>query len=532
MHCAPFCRIILLAVPLAAASCASLKSRVALRGPQSVAASLQAAHESWQAMPAGRRENDEQRTEWRASLGGLLQSLQQHRAPRTWTGTQSIAGWSVTFAGDASGLNSIPPSWCERIAPVEPLLPLAGIKGARVSSEGAGLPVVMVQPRKQGAPEKFVPLNGRHYPATFTAEFSGPRKVTLTFHHTRNVSTARLRGDVRPLAYDLSEAIATAMHSKFYAKYSLRGLFRPQADLDATSIYAPEPFDPRKIPVVLVHGIESAPHIWANVMNEMAADPELRRRCQVWYFLYPTGISIQGAAARLRTALTEARDFYDPRHTSAALRRTVLVGHSMGGLLSKMQIMDSGEDLHRAFWTEPLEKLPLSGETRAVVGRTLHFQHVPFVRRAVFITTPHGGSSFTDYSIVRVVLNLIQPAKIVAGLAREMASVARSVVNPELHRFKTFGIRSHEGLSPQHPMLHALKRRPLHAPFDSIIAVFPPMSGSKPLEQSTDGVVPWSSAWLPGADSTSTITGFHTCIPYPELAEKLMPVLRRHAGAN
>jgi len=528
---AAFCRMLLCAPVLAAASCASLQKRPARRDA-TVDAALQRVQISWQALPVNGTASAAQTTGYRLALAGLLHSLETHAAPRTWTGTQAIAGWSVTFAGDPQGLQSIPPSWCRSITAVNPDKARQGIKGERGAGSGLGLPVLMHQPRSESAADRFVPLNGRYYPATLTAEFTEPRQVTLTFHHSRRIRTAVLRRAARPLAYDLSAAVAAAMEPRFFRKYAHRGLIRPETDRAVARVYAPEPYDPAKIPVVLIHGINSAPHIWANVMNEIAADPRLRDRCQVWYFLYPTGLSIPNAADRLRTTLTEARDFYDPKHRHAAMRRTVLTGHSMGGLLSKMQIMDSGEELHYAFWTRPLAELPLREETKEMVRQTLHFRRVPFVSRAVFITTPHHGSKVTEISVMRLLFKLVRPDRMVTGLIHEMASVAPAVVNPRLHRFETFGVRSNEGLSPHHPLLAALNRRPLRAPYDSIIAVFPPLSFGNSREQSTDGVVDWSSAWLPGAESTATITGFHTCISYPELAEKLLPVLRRHAGTD
>ena len=525
-------RVLVLALAVAGTSCSTLHSRIQHPHAQPLDAALRSAQTDWQSLPAQGHSSTIERTRWRLDLGGVLLALQHRNRPQTWTGTQSIQGWTITFAGDADGLKSIPPSWCDGITAVLPLKPLPGINSPRVHGEGVGLPVLMHQPKSAQAADKFIPPNGRLFPATLTAEFTAGRAVTLTFHHTRNVRTARLRGREQPLAYDVSAAISAAMDPSYFSKYSLRGLLRPESQIGDIGIYTPEPYDPSKIPIVLIHGIESAPHIWANVMNEIAADPGLQRRCQVWYFLYPTGISIQGAAARMRASLIAARDYYDPRHRHPGMNHIALVGHSMGGLLSKMQIMDSGEDLHRAFWTKPLEQLPLSKEASGLVQRTLHFQHLPFVTRAVFITTPHRGSKVVEFSPLRMIFKLIRPVGIVAGLVREMSSVASALVNPDLHRFQTFGARSSEGLSPLHPMLAALNRRPLLAKYDTIIAVFPPMSHNKPLEESTDGVVSYQSAWMPAAESTATITGFHICIPSPALAEKLLPILRRHTAAS
>ncbi len=464
-----------------------------------------------------------------ASLGNLLTALNSYAEPRTWTGTQSIQGWTVTFAGDASGMKVIPPSWCERISAVDPGKSLARLE-RRVSSEGEGLPVVMVQKTATGRKDPHIPKHGRRLPATLTADFATGQRVTLTFHNTRNVDTARVRGANRTLAADLSAPIAEGMSRRHLSKFAFAGLVRPDNHLKDAGIYLPELFDPGKIPLVLIHGLESAPHIWANIMNEVAADPVLRRRYQVWYYLYPSGLTVQAAAAKFRNSLNDVRDCYDPARRSAALQEMVLAGHSMGGLLARMQVIDSGEDIYRAFWTRPLKELPLSAETRDLVARTLYFKHQPFVARVIFLSTPHRGSEIADLSVIKLISRLIVPTKLIAGLFREMSSVARHAVNPELYRFRDLGSRATEGFSPKHPLLHALERRPILVPYHNIIAVFPPTSFGRPVEKSSDGVVPWSSAFLSGAVSTKTVSGYHACAENPESATEIVRILRQDAA--
>ena len=509
-----------------AVCCTALKSRP---GAARVDSALQSAQQSLEARMAGRDTAAGKRTHCDASLGTLLTALQDHGSPRTWTGTQSIEGWTVTFSGDASGMKSIPPSWCDRITAVIPGKSLPRLE-RRVSTGGEGLPVVMVQKVSDGKKDPQLPPHGRRLAATLTADFAAGKRVTLTFHNTRNVDSAPVRGEVRALASDLSAPIAQGMSRRYLSKFALAGLLRPDAHLKDAGIYTPELYDPKKIPLVLIHGLESAPHIWANVMNEVTADPVLRRRYQVWYYLYPTGLTVHVAAARLRKSLTDARDFYDPQHRSAAMQQMILAGHSMGGLLTRMQVIDSGEEIYRAFWTRPMKELPLSAETRDVVFRTLYFKHQPFVARAIFIAVPHRGSDIAELSIVRFLSRLIQPTKFITGILREMTSVARYAVNPDLHRFRDLGSRATEGLSPKHPLLHALDRRPILVPYHNIIGVFDPLHFRRPAEKSSDGVVAWKSSFLPGAQSTATVPYFHTCVECPEVAKEILRILRSLQG--
>jgi hypothetical protein len=485
-----------------------------------VGAALDAAHRAWQMLPAGGPAAEAQRTQWRATLGGVLTALENHGSPQTWTGTQSIDGWTVTFKGDATGLHSILPSSCRKITTVNP--------GKSSTEEGVGLPVVMMQARKTNAADSFFPPHGRYLPATLTAEFAGERQVALTFYHTGNVMKARVRGTERPLASDLPAAVTAGMAPKFFRRYTIMGLIRPERFLHETGIYAPEVYDPNKIPVVLVHGLESAPHIWVNVMKSIATDPELQRNYQVWYFLYPTGITIQSAAATLRKSLQKARDFYDPRHRSRAMEQMVIAGHSMGGLLTNMQVIDSHETIYRAFFTVPFDRLPLSRNNLVTVRDTLHFHHLPFLKRAVFIATPHRGSKVAELSIFKWLTRLVRPARLLTGLVKEISTRARDALNPRLAAFRDLGTSTAEGLSPAHPLLAAINKQPILVPYHNIIAVFKPFGSGKPVEQSSDGIVPYTSAWLPGAKSTAIVKGFHTCAESPEVAKELTRILHVH----
>ena len=170
---------------------------------------LQLAQHSLESKLVGRDTASAKQTFYRASLGTVLAALNDHASPRTWTGTQSIEGWTVTFSGDASGMKSIPPSWCERIAAVNPGKSLPRLE-RRVSTGGEGLPVVMIQKESVGKKDPHLPQHGRHLAATLTAEFAGGKRVTLTFHNTRHVDAAPVRGEVRALASDLSAPLAGA----------------------------------------------------------------------------------------------------------------------------------------------------------------------------------------------------------------------------------------------------------------------------------------------------------------------------------
>ena len=175
------------------------------------------------------------------------------------------------------------------------------------------------------------------------------------------------------------------------------------------------PYAPGKIPLVFVHGLASSPVAFVQAINEFQNDPVLSARYQFWMFVYPTGRPIVRSALRLREALGRAEAAYgaDP-----AFRRMVVVGHSMGGILAHMVASDSGREVWDAALNVPPEGLRASPATRAAIDRLLFFRPLPYVRRVVFIATPHRGSRLANGLVGRVFGGRIRPPSDQAAVRR------------------------------------------------------------------------------------------------------------------
>ena len=477
-------------------------------------------------IPPGAAAQTSLEDEWRKVLEDVVSALKEEAPLRQWKGKIMMQGWTVHFPEQKS-LLALNPHWFNDIR----VISAAGkVRSSlrSVSAPGTGLPLMMYQAYdpERASSVKLFPLNGRYLPATLTASFTGPRAVTLTFHHTAKVTHAIVRGRDRPLAYDLSAPLLKSMDPGFLSAFAGAGLFRPDRHLDDTGVFVPGIFDPDKIPVVFVHGLASDPHIWDAAMNDVLADPILRQKYQIWYFLYPTGLPVQVSAARLRSGLQKAVAHYDPQGIHPALRRMVLVGHSMGGLLSHLQVVDSGDDIYRAWFTQPLESLRISPANRQLIQRTLYFQHLPFVQRAIFVATPHRGSAMAEMRIVRLALRFVHRVVRLDQLMTDVIQNAAHALNPGLHWDRGRGGRSVDTLAASHPMLKALDRRPILVPWHNIIAVWKPRPN---LTETTDGAVPYTSAYLAGAARDFIVHGFHSCTEKPEVTAEICRILRLHA---
>src|SRR6185369_5333949 len=111
--------------------------------------------------------------------------------------------------------------------------------------------------------------------------------------------------------------------------------------------------------------------------------PVLREHFQFWFYLYPTGNPYLVSAADFRRSLDRLRAGLDPHRKDAALDQMVFVGHSMGGLVSKLLTLDSGDDFWGLLSDEPFEKIKATPETKAELQQVFYFEKQPSVRHVI-----------------------------------------------------------------------------------------------------------------------------------------------------
>jgi pimeloyl-ACP methyl ester carboxylesterase len=285
-----------------------------------------------------------------------------------------------------------------------------------------------------------------------------------------------------------------------------------------------QPFETGRIPVVFVHGTFSSPVTWAEMVNTLTADPVLRQRYQVWTFIYGSGNPLARSVADLRAALTAEMQRRDPQRTNAALRQMVVIGHSQGGLLTKGTAIDAGDRIWRVVSTNRLEDLKVSDARRAEIRRLLFMEPLPFVRRVVFIATPHRGSYLSGGFVRRLARRLVSlPGALVSRGENALRLMEGSDASEFLHgRMPT----SLDGMSPKNPGLLAMAEIPVRPPIKahSIVAV----KGNGDYRQGRDGLVSYDSAHVDYAESEFIVRSFHTCLEEPDTIEEVRRILHEH----
>ena len=285
-----------------------------------------------------------------------------------------------------------------------------------------------------------------------------------------------------------------------------------------TGLYFLQPYDPERIPVVFVHGLISTPFNWVQAISGLEADPEIRKHYQFWVFAYPTGNPVLYSALRLREELARVDQVY-PNH-----KDYVLVGHSMGGLLSQAQVTS----MTRADWEKtlgpPAMEIFATLQPADLVSRATTFKANPRIKRVVFICTPHRGSKMASAGIGELAIKLISlPVDLVTTIKSEIPEeTLRTINNGRLPN-------SVSNLAPNAPYLAVLNKESIQAPYHSIIGN---RGKPGPLADSSDGVVPYWSSHLDGAQSEVIVPGPHGACELPQTIAELDRILRLHLGIS
>ena len=353
---------------------------------------------------------------------------------------------------------------------------------------------------------------------------SQPLTATLELYLAWDAESVSVAGERIPLEADPTAALALSFTGvpiveleRFGLLGRITGEFANRPPLISSS-----PYKPGLIPVVFVHGTESSVLRWAEMYNRLLADAEIRSRFQFWFFQYDSGNPIVMSSLGLRDALTKALALLDPTGSDPALKKMVLVGHSQGGLLVKMQVIDSADHLWNAASRKPLAELTLMPGDRELLQHAMFVEPVPQVTRVVFICTPHRGSFVAANTVIEgAVRMLLNPPLPISSLAIDIAR------NPGAAR-SPFVPSAIDNMSPHSNFIHALENIPVASSVtvNSIIAVDTP----GPVQQGNDGVVQYSSAHIEPVESELVVRSPHSAEANPHTIEEVRRILRKHAG--
>jgi len=475
------------------------------------------------ALPGSLRGNTEDTVIYRGAIRQVVELQQAHEWRLQPT---PVAGGAPALSILREGRDLLDPLQPTRLVPSDQIR-ISGLR-ERSRHDGLGLPYVAWFPRdaRALAGEPGLPPSGMAIPATAVLTFTPRGAAVLQFVRSLSAETMVVKGRPRVLAADFSAPVAVIIAKGVNRRFDVPALLAPLDHLSRSGLYQFQPYDPSKIPVVFVHGLLGRPETWTQALNELQADPEIRRHYQFWFYLYPTGLPVWKSAALLRAELDRFNKELTPRLRTAAdrarLNRKVLVGHSMGGLLSSLQIREGGRLLTRQLTDKEIDELPISPAARQRVRVLVEFSPRRDVSRVVFIAVPHHGSPTA----------LLPGATLLAMRIRSALPdllAYRDLILPKLHdelrRELAVSASSLQFLRANSPLLRSI----YNLPRDERIAVHSILGdrGRNDAPQGGDGVVPFWSAHFPGAASEKIVPAGHDVHDHPEGIREVGRILRQ-----
>lgn len=410
-------------------------------------------------------------------------------------------GVPLVFSRDVDG--DVPP--LTQLASLPPLAPLAPL-----------VPLVSLEREVEVIPTTLL--------AAFDESDPDRPRLLLRWQATLESVEWNLNGSAAPtpVAADFSAPLEVFGAAGGFRAPALRGLLVPDRFANDIQLFRMTPGDPDRVPVVLVHGLASQPLTWRRVVNELMLDPVIRERCEFYYFAYPTSQPMPYVAYQLRNSLATLKE-----EGLADDGELLLIGHSLGGLVSKAQVVDPGSRLWDVFFKIPADEAAEFGPATERIRTWLDFNPSPVVGRVVFIATPHGGSEVADSWVGQIGRRIARVPRDAVNLAGNVLALDVAEMTDAGRRVATHFPTTVQGLSPRSPFLQAFRPLPVVDGVGTHV-IYGNRNGDRSNGPCTDGVVTCESARLPGMDSEVMVVSGHSAHESQAAMVELRRIIRLH----
>ena len=388
----------------------------------------------------------------------------------------------------------------------------------RTTRNGIGASIVAVE-REESENARGKAAPSRIYrTVSAIAQFHGHRCV-LEFYDPLDKETVSFDGRTVPLAADFTVPLAVMLQETDPGKHELSRVLNPEKYAQTARIERLQPFNPNKTVVLVIHGLKDSQATWTPMINTLRGDPVIRTHYQFWFYSYPTGYPFPYSAAILREELDEVEKQF-PK-----LKPIVVVGHSMGGCISRLLLTDSGNQLWMKIFGRPPDEVPLSPKTREYFRQELFFRHRPEIGRVIFIASPLRGSNMATGWIGKLATLIINEPTSSSEASQEMLRVT-TTREEELKPKRR--ANSVDSLSPKSRFLQAVNTIPMTpgVPYNTIIGD----RGRGDSPNSSDGVVPYWSSHMNGAQTEDIVPSDHSAHQNPQAIQDVLHILKNYAN--
>jgi pimeloyl-ACP methyl ester carboxylesterase len=386
----------------------------------------------------------------------------------------------------------------------------------RITRPGIGAPIVAVEREPKNRRADFAPSR-IYYCVTVVAHFDG-RSCVLSFEDPLAKETVFFDGRTVPLAADFTVPLAVMLQQSDPQKHEFARLLNPEKYARTAAIERLQPYDPNKTVVLVIHGLKDSQATWTPMINKLRGDPVIRKHYQFWFYSYPTGYPFPYSAAILRDELDRVEKRF-PK-----MKPMVVIGHSMGGCISRLLLTDSGNTLWMDLFGRPPDEVPLSPRVRQYFREELFFRHRPEIGRVIFIAAPLRGSNLAKGLLGSLSAMIIREAALSSRASQEMMRLT-AIEKAELKPMRRS--TSVDSLSPRSRFLYAMNTIPITpgVPYDTIIGD----RGRGDSPNSSDGVVPYWSSHMNDAENECIVPSGHGAHQNPQAIAEVLRILKANA---
>jgi len=390
----------------------------------------------------------------------------------------------------------------------------------RTTRNGLGAPLVAVGREINKDARADFSFTRVYYGVTAIARFEG-RRCVLSFEDPLAEETIQMGGHTYPLAADFTVPLAVMLASTDPKKYELARLLNPAKYAETARISRLQPYDPNKTVVLVIHGLMDSPATWTPMLNRLRGDEDIRRNYQFWFYSYPSGYPYPYSASILRHELDAIEKRFPLR------KKMVVIGHSMGGCISRLLITDTDDKLWMKLFKKPPEQVPLSPEGRRIFTDALIFKHRSEIGRVIFISAPLRGSDLASNWLGRIGSSLVRAPSTLLGLGNSVLKFTTFQSGDlKLKRIPN----SVDTLAPNNRFVKAINTIPITPgiPYHTIMGD----RGRGDAPNSSDGVVPYWSSHMDGAKSELIVPSAHPAHQNPQAIKEVHRILVLNARAT
>ena len=388
--------------------------------------------------------------------------------------------------------------------------------------------------------------SARYLPVTIVAKPQGndiasvlsSNHFDVEIYNPYKLDKVTINGESYPLAANFSAPYGMWLARTDLAAAAYRGLFAREDRLIAPQLYMLEPYSPDKRVIIMIHGLASSPEAWIRLTHNVLGDPILREHYQVWQVFYSTNMPILESRYQIEALIENAFKQQNIQHNDEnqhqvastpvlANQQAVLIGHSMGAVISRLLMSNDDLRPHALLDIDPSDRSKLMA--LPIVQKRFTLQALPQVGRMVLLSAPLRGTDYVDRWFTRAIRKVIRlPKSFFETIVTGTQSVQMDQKLLEtIHNISMKKIQNGPSDLGEHSDFMALTKdtKIVDIPYHSIIGN---NKGDVPKSEMSDGIVPYSSAHLDGAVSEKIINGGHSIQETPEAVLELRRILRLH----